>query len=38
LGKAYKVLEDDILNNKAQNLIDFSLSLYLKQTVKKITR
>ena len=38
LEKAYKVLEDDILNNKAQNLIDFSLSLYLKQTVKKITR
>lgn len=37
LEKAFTVLENDILNNKARNLIDFSLSLYLKQTIKKIT-
>jgi aminoglycoside 3-N-acetyltransferase len=38
LEKAFRILESDILNNKARNLIDFSLSLYLKQTVKKIAR
>lgn len=37
LQKAFTVLQNDILNNKARNLIDFSLSLYLKQTAKKIT-
>jgi aminoglycoside N3'-acetyltransferase len=38
LKKAFDVLEDDILHNKARNLINFSLSLYLKQTIKSITR
>jgi len=37
LQKAFEVIENDILVNKAQNLIDFNLSLYLKQTIKKIT-
>jgi aminoglycoside 3-N-acetyltransferase len=34
---AFTVLENDILNNKARNLINFSLPLYLKQTIKKLT-
>lgn len=38
LEKAFTVLENDILTNKARNLINFSLPLYLKQTVKKLTR
>jgi aminoglycoside N3'-acetyltransferase len=38
LKKAFDVLESDILHNKARNLINFNLSLYLKQTIKSITR
>lgn len=37
LQKAFKIVEKDILENKAKNLIDFNLSLYLKQSVKQIT-
>lgn len=37
LKEAFNVLSDDILKNKARNIIDFNLSLYLKQTIKKIT-
>lgn len=37
LQKAFKVVEKDILENKSKNLIDFNLSLYLKQSVKQIT-
>ena len=37
LQKTYQVLKNDIENNKARNLIDFKFSLYLKQTIKKIT-
>ena len=38
LSKAYDVLSSDILNNKARNIIDFNLPLYLKQSLKKITQ
>jgi aminoglycoside 3-N-acetyltransferase len=37
LQKAFTVIEKDILENGAKNLIDFNLSLYLKQSVKQIT-
>ncbi len=38
LKKAYRVIENDIKNNKARNLINFNFTLYLKQTVKQFTR
>jgi aminoglycoside 3-N-acetyltransferase len=38
LAKAYDVLKLDILNNRARNIIDFNLPLYLKQSFKKITQ
>ena len=37
LQKAFKVVETDILENKARNLIEFNLPLYLKQYIKQIT-
>lgn len=37
LKKAFEVIKDDIKKNKARNLIDFKLSLYLKQLIKNIT-
>lgn len=37
LQKAFKVIEEDVLVNKAANLINFNLSLYLKQTIKQFT-
>ncbi len=37
LQKAYEVVSMDIINNGARNIIHFKFSLYLKQTIKKIT-
>jgi aminoglycoside N3'-acetyltransferase len=37
LQSAFRVIQKDIVENKAKNLIDFNLSLYLKQSIKKLT-
>lgn len=37
LSKAFTVIESDVKHNNARNLINFSVSLYLKQLIKNIT-